>query len=304
MSRVHALGLALAASLTTLLAACGGSNAGPPDLAFVSTRDGDYALFGMTADGGSQERLTEERGDPSSPTGLFFQVEPAWSPDGSRIAFASKREGSFDVYSMAADGTEARRLTRSGDDEDDPSWSPDGRRIVFSGGNARDLLVMNADRGGGVRPLVTGDETDTQPAWSPDGRWIAFVRRQPGTSIRELWLTRADGTGLRQLTSLGATSLAPAWAPDSTRIAFSSNVRNVQFEIYVVRFDGGGFRRLTVSEEDTFEPAWSTDGTTIAYAEGGAIYSKASGADPFAEGRMLTDAANNDSSPEWRPTSD
>jgi Tol biopolymer transport system component len=254
----------------------------------------------MSADGGGQERLTEEVGDASSPSGLFFQVEPAWSPDGNRIAFASKREGSFDIYSMAADGTGTRRLTSTRDDEDDPSWSPDGRRIVFSGGASGDLVLMNTD-GTGTRPLVTGDTTDTQPAWSPNGRWIAFVRRTPGTPIRELWLVRPDGSGLRRLTSLQAMTLAPAWSPDSARIAFATNARNVQFDIYTVGVDGKAPRRLTVTAEDSFEPAWSPDGRTIAYTEGGAVHAKEAAADQHEASERLTDPATNDSSPEWRP---
>jgi Tol biopolymer transport system component len=299
VSSLRVLGVAVAASVTALLSACAGSNGGSPDLLLVSTRDGDYAIYGMSADGGNQERVTEEVGNPSSPSGLFFQVEPAWSPDGSRIAFASKREGSFDIYSMSADGRETQRLTREAVDESDPSWSPDGERLVFSRAPG-DLYLMNAD-GTNVRPLVTGEASDTQPAWSPDGRWIAFVRRTSGTSIRELWLVRPNGTGARRLTSLEAVSEAPAWSPDSTRIAFATDVRNVQYDIYSVGVDGEGQRRLTVTAEDSFEPAWAPDGATIAYTEGGAIHSKEVEADPYAEGKRLTDSATNDSSPDWRP---
>jgi TolB protein len=300
VSRLRALGLALAASVTTLLAACAGSEAGPPDLLLVSTRDGDYAIYAMSADGGSQERLTEAKGDPSSPRGLFFQTEPAWSPDGSRIAFSSKREGSFDVYVMEADGSETRRLTTTSADEGDPTWSPDGRRIVFARGTSGDLYVVNAD-GTEARPLVVGAASDTQPAWSPDGRWIAFARRLSGTTIRELWLARADGSGLRRLTSLEAVSEAPTWSPDGGRIAFASNVRDAQFDIYTVGADGKAQRRVTATPDDSFEPAWSPDGATIAYSEGGSIYSKEAAGDPFAEGERLTDSASNDSSPVWRP---
>jgi Tol biopolymer transport system component len=300
VTSLRVLGVAVAASVTALLSACAGSDAGSPDLLLVSTRDGDYAIYGMSADGGNQKRLTDARGDPSSPRGLFFQTEPAWSPDGSRIAFASKREGSFDIYSIAADGSDTRRLTTAAADESGPSWSSSGQQIVFSRGTAGDLYVMNAD-GTNVRPLVTGEASDTQPAWSPDGRWIAFVRRTSGTSIRELWLVRPNGTGARRLTSLEAVSEAPAWSPDSTRVAFATDVRNVQFDIYSVGVDGEGQRRLTVTADDSFEPAWAPDGATIAYTEGGAIHSKEVAADPYAEGKRLTDAATNDSSPDWRP---
>jgi TolB protein len=293
--------VAVAASVTTLLSGCGGSDGGSPELLLVSTRDGDYAIYGMNAGGGNQNRLTDEVGDPSTPRGLLFQVEPAWSPDGSAIAFSSKREGSFDIYTMDADGEGTRRLTTSREDESHPSWAPDGDRLVFSmGTRSGDLYLVNRD-GTGLRPLVVGRAHDREPAWSPDGRWIAFTRGTPGTSIRELWLVRPNGTGARRLTSLEAVSEAPAWSPDSKRVAFATDVRNVQFDIYSVGVDGRGQRRLTVTADDSFEPAWAPDGATIAYTEGGAIYSKEVAADPYAEGKRLTDSATNDSSPEWRP---
>ena len=122
------------ALLVALLAGCGGSTEARPDLAFVSTRDGDYAVFEMNADGAGQNRLTDaETSDEPSSEDVFFQVEPDWSPDGTHIAFASRRGGSFDLYTMAADGTGTERLTSTGDDDEfSPSWSPDGDRIAFA----------------------------------------------------------------------------------------------------------------------------------------------------------------------------
>jgi Tol biopolymer transport system component len=301
VTRLRVLGAAVAAGVTTLLAGCAGSDGGSPDLLLVSTRDGDYAIYGLSADGGNQERLTDEAGDPSTPQGLLFQIEPAWSPDGSAIAFSSKREGSFDIYTMDADGRGTRRLTTAREDETHPSWSPDGERIVFSRGTSSgDLYLMNRD-GTGVHGLVVAPGHDRAPTWSPEGDWIAFTRTAPGTSIRELWLVRPDGTGIRRLTSLGAVSDSPAWSPDSTRIAFATDVVDRQYDIYSVGVDGTGQQRLTVTENDSFEPAWSPDGDTIAFSESGSIYAKRASADPSAEAERLTDTEGNDSSPAWRP---
>jgi Tol biopolymer transport system component len=300
VSRVRVLGVAVAASVTALLSACAGSDAGPPDLLLVSSRDGDYAIYGMDAGGGSQKRLTGD-GDGVSVDDVFFQVEPAWSPDGQQIAFASKRRGTFDLYVVDADGSDTRTLTSTPDDDGHPTWSPDGTRLAFERGERGDIYVMEAD---GTRPRRVTDHPSQEihPSWSPDGRWIAFVRRTPETRISELWLMRPDGSRLHRLTSLQAGSLSPSWSPDSRRIAFSTNVDGgTRFDVYTVGVNGKGLRRLTRSADDAFEPAWSPDGTTIAYSEGGAIYSKDAAGDPYIEGERLTDTASNDSNPEWRP---
>jgi len=286
-----AIGTALA------LSGCAGSNDRSTDLLLVSTREGDYAIYGMNADGGNQERLTAAEGDPSSPQGLFFQIEPAWSPDGRQIAFVSKRRGSFDVYVMNADGTGTRRLTSTSGDEGHPTWSPDGKQIAFSRGAPSDVYVMNAD-GSGVRPIASGPADETQPAWSPDGRSIAYVSRTSGTQVRELWVMRADGSQPRRLTRLAATSSSPAWSPDGTRLAFSTNSGADQFDIYFLVVDGRDLEQVTTSPDDSFEPAWSPDGTTIAFSEGGSIVS----IEPEGDPRRLSASSGNDSSPAWNPS--
>jgi Tol biopolymer transport system component len=281
------------------VAACGGEGEPRPDLLLVSTRDGDYAIYAMNADGGRQARLTE--GEPSAPSSakeLFFQVDPAWSPNGQLIAFSSKRTGSFDIYVMNADGTGARRLTSTRDDETNPTWSPDGKRLAFDRG--RDIYGVNAN-GTGLHRITDDQAADTEPAWSPDGHWIAYVKgafETVGKDLREVWLTRPDGTDSHSLTTLRVSSYSPAWSPDSRRIAFASDRgKGGIYDIYTVRVDGKGLRRLTRTGPDAFEPAWSPDGKTIAFSRGGAIVS----IDPEGNEEELTDADNNDSSPVWNP---
>jgi Tol biopolymer transport system component len=288
---------AVVAVVGILLTGCGTEKTPRPDLAFVSTRDGSYAIFEMNADGSAQSRLTEADTDPTKPNGLFFQVEPAWSPDGTRIAFSSARAGSFDIYVMRADGTGTRRLTSTKEDDGHPTWSPDGDAIAFSRGTPGDIYVMNAD-GSDARALLGNPTGETEPAWSPDGAWIAYTQREPGSPVRELWIMRSDGTDSKRLTSLGASSLNPAWAPDSKRLAFTSNVVATLYDIYVLSVGQKNARRLTRVGPDTFEPAWSPDGTEIAFAQDGAIRTV-----EVATGDVedLTDSGNNDSSPAWNP---
>jgi Tol biopolymer transport system component len=287
---------AFGAAAALLLAGCGGNGEPRPDLIIVSTRDGDYAIYALNADGGRQKRLTEAVGDPKSAKGLFFQTDPTWSPDSRRIAFASKRSGSFDIYVMNADGTGTRPLTSSRVDDARPTWSPDGSRIAFERGTPAEIYVMNAD-GSDAHAVTRDPAADNQPAWSPDGRWIAFVRRVAGAEQRELWLMRPDGTGRRTLTSLNGASFSPAWSPDSSRIAFAANRGGQFFDIYIIGVDGKGLRRLTRTGHDAFEPAWSPDGRTIAFSRGGAIVM----IDLDGNEEEVTDRDNNDSSPAWNP---
>lgn len=290
--------LAAVAVVSSLLAAgCGGSGKTGDDIAFVSSRDGDYAIYVMAADGSGQRRLTDERGDPSTTAGVQFQTDPAWSPDGTRIAFASAREGSFDIYVMNADGTGTTRLTSTDENDQGPTWSPDGSRIAFTRtGTLAQVYVMNAD-GSGVRRMSEELAEESEPAWSPDGRSIAYSRRASGTDLLEIWVMGADGENRRQLTTIGAGAYGAAWAPDGSLLAFSANRGGTRFDLFTVGADGAGVRRVVAGPEDAFEPAFSPDGTTLAFSAGGAIQVL----DAAGEEVGLTDPATNDSSPAWRP---
>jgi TolB protein len=285
------------AVLTIVLAlvGCGGEETARPDIAFVSSRDGDYAIFTMAADGGGERRLTDPEGDATGQDDLFFQVDPAWSPDGTRLAFASGRSGSSDIYVMSSDGTGTTRLTSGEKNDTHPTWSSSGEIVAFA--RDGDIYVVNMD-GSGLRRIsdVTAEESD--PAWSPDGGWIAYVRRTPGTPVRNLWVMRPDGSERRALTRQNGRSFTPAWSPDSDRVAFTTNAEGDLYELYTVGIDGKGLRRVAPTTGDNFEPSWSPDGSEIAYQEAGAIFSIELGG---GEVRKLTDNENNDSSPAWNP---
>jgi Tol biopolymer transport system component len=295
--RARAFGAAtLTAGLALVASACGGgSGEARPDLLVVSTRDGDYAIYELNADGEGQRRLTSA-GSESEGEVLFFQIDPAWAPDATRIAFSSKRSGSFDLYTMRRDGRGSRRITSTTENDAHPTWSPDGRSIAFARSGPGRIYVVNPD-GTGARRLTDDTAEEADPSWSPNGAWIAYTRRTPGTSARELWIVRPNGSDRRRVTDLERAIFGPTWSPDSKRIAFAADVDAATYDIYSIDLRGEGIRRHTQAPADAFEPAWSPDGRTIAFSRGGAIET----VDLDGSLTTITDAENNDSSPAWNP---
>ena len=196
---------------------------------------------------------------------------PAWSPDGSKIAFGSDRGGNSGIYTMNADGSGATRLTTDPAVRGLPAWSPDGSKIAFV--RSGDIYTMNAD-GSGFTQLTSGPEGDSRPSWSPRGNEIAFERSywdpNTATSVTSIYLVDTDGTDVRQLVANHAGS--PDWSPDGRKIAFSNNYWGGIWVVDVVTgtaperltYDSPTAPEYVVAYDDT--PAWSPDGTRVVFS--------------------------------------
>jgi TolB protein len=263
-------------------------------IVFSSERDGNPEIYVMNADGSGQTRLTNNSA---------VDVDPAWSADGTKIAFTSTRDGApsdGEIYVMSADGSGQTRLTDLPGSNGEPAWSPDGTKIVFRSfrdGNS-EIYVMNAD-GTGVTNLTNNPADDAAPNWSPDGTKIVFYSDRDGDY--EIHVMNADGTGVTNLTNNPGIDINPNWSPDGTKIAFRSQ-RDGNLEIYVMNADGTGQTRLTSNAAQEDGPAWSPDGTKIAFSSdrdgNHEIY--VMNADGTGQTRV-TDRPGNDVSPDWQP---
>jgi Tol biopolymer transport system component len=218
--------------------------AGQPKITFAS-QGGTYDVLTINPDGSGATDLT-----PNTPGSS--EHDPAWSPDRSRIVFASDVTGVNYLYLVNADGTGLRQLTTGFGTDIQPAWSPDGTQIAFISRRADlwfQVHVMNAD-GTNIRALTGLVTIQQNPNWAPDSRRLAF---QCGSA---LCLINADGSGLQTWFSSSINSGKPDWSPDGRRIAFAFDGG-----IWLRNADGTAATRLI----DGFDPAWSPDGSQIVF---------------------------------------
>jgi TolB protein len=201
---------------------------------------GDRDIYQMDAAYGTPTPLTTSEQE---------DTYPAWSPDASRIAFASG--GRLTVMDVAS-RTIIMQLPDPAAMDSRPDWSPDGNRIVFT--SAGHLYVVQAD-GKGLNPIVNAPSGVSYPAWSSNTEDIIFDTCNQGDG--RIYRIHADGSSLESLISnSGVQYCYPSWSPDGSSIAFTSTI-NGQRDIYVTNLTTGTLTRLTTTAEDEAAPTWS-----------------------------------------------
>lgn len=208
-------------------------------------------------------------------------TEPAWSPDGQKIAYS----WNTGIYVMNADGSNAQLLADHTDGLSGPTWSADGQKLAFERTNGP-IYAVNVDGSNQIQ-LTTWAHQD--PAWSPDGQTIAFSN---GFGLR---LMDADGSNYRELTDpYWPGDVEPAWSPDGQKVAYASSFDG-SWQIYVVTAGGMYAGRITNTNDGNRNPAWSPDGARVAFSCGANICA----AD--ANGSSSTVLATGGSDPDWQP---
>lgn len=216
----------------------------PPDIRHI---------YLVNVSGAGARRLTADQASSDE--------DPAWSPDGNRIAFTSDRSGNPEIYVADADGSNVLRLTNNPAADYQPTWSPDGARIAFvseRSGNA-DLFAVDLDGTNPVR-LTTSASRDVNPAWSRDGR-IAFTSDRDGRA--EIYVINGDGAEARLTTSGGSQA---AWSPDGTRLAYTAPQCSFYgcYPLIVIEDSTSALPPRVIGPAE--HPTWSPDGSKIAYS--------------------------------------
>jgi Tol biopolymer transport system component len=247
-------------------------------IAFVSDRAGDLDIWTMNPDGSGAMNVTDAAGAPA------FNLEPDWSPDGTRIAFRSGSGATAEIYIVNADGTELTQLTDNPFKDYAPVWSPDGSTIAFASnrndpnfatcvglftGCNNDIFVMPATGGPPVQ-ITVDSGSDHFPQFSPDGESIAYVSDMGGTSA--IYTVDLDTVTTTKLTPDTLRAGPPDYSPDGTKIAFENNFypcttgnADCRTDVFVMNADGSSITQLTGKFRNNADPCWSPDGGTIVF---------------------------------------
>ncbi len=259
------------------------------EIAYESNRDGNWEIYLLDVQSGKTYNLTRDPAD---------DLTPAWSPDGSQIAFVSNRADGkhLELYIMDADGGDLRRVASSPGQYTDPFWTPDGQSLVLTHGYEQIYRLS----------VATDSEqwlgTGFLPRLSPDGSALLYYA--DGTSPVNSHIYRLN-LSTRQITDLtpGPThNWNGVWSPDGRKIMFVSS-RIGQIGLYIMNADGSDIQPILPGKND-LTPAWSPDGTQIVYASGvdGARQLYIVDADG-ADSHPITASAGENRSPAWRPRS-
>lgn len=267
--RAIILGLLMPAVLVgvSLVVAAGGESATTPSaddeaskMLVVGRGNGPQELdIFVQAPGESPVDITADAGSDHS---------PAWSPDKSRIAFASDRAepGNTDIYVMEADGTNVQRITTDPQLDTTPAWAPDGSAIAFSRTDDKgrsDLWVVDLVDSRETRLTVDGAAKDFA-SWAPDGSSILFARNDSGDC--DIVLIPAAGGAEVLLTSGPDFDWDPEWSPDGSSIIFLRD-RDLDGsgDLWVMDAKGENATVIAETKDDERLPTWSPDGTQVAY---------------------------------------
>lgn len=198
----------------------------------------------MNADGTGQQRLTD---NPATD----WLAAISW--DGTKVAFASDRGGTENIYIMNANGTGLTHLA-SGTDLRGCAFSKDGSKLAF----ASNLDLYAVPSAGGFAVLIASNPgTDQSPCYNPDGQKIAFARNTDGRL--QVWVANADGSNPQQLTDEADGCGWPSWSPDGSKLVFIA-YRDGKVNMYIMNPDGTNVVPLLWNTEIDEGNAWTSWG--------------------------------------------
>lgn len=190
-------------------------------------------------------------------------ISPAWSPNGSQLAYVSFESRKPVIYAHDVSSGKRRLLANFRGSNSAPAWSPDGRQIVatLSRDGGSQLYAIDAN-GGEPRRLTQSSSIDTEPAFSPDGRFIYFVSDRGGAP--QIYRMSASGGNVERVTFTGNYNISPAVSPDGRWLAYVSRIGGA-FKLQLMELASGTVTQITDTSADE-SPSFAPNSRLIVYA--------------------------------------
>lgn len=272
----------------------------PGKIGFASTRDGNYEVYSMNADGSNATNISN---NPKTDYGF------SWSFDSKKILFYTNRDGNDEIYVMNSNGSQQRNLTNHSANDRIPSYSTDNSKIAFISDRAHkdgDIFIMDAD-GKNVTQLTNNDSFEESPTFSNNSKKLLFTRElketKDGTTVTngEIFIIDLRTKKETRLTNKEGYDSGGVFSPDGKKIAFYGYDKTRKFyDIYLMNPDGSNLENLTNDELEDYSPSWSPDGNWLAFTRGNSqnydIWIMNIGTK---EMKRLTSESKRDESPFW-----
>ena len=244
-----------------ILALFGGQSLFGSHIYFVSDRTGNKEIWAMDPDGGNQRQITRYNS---------LSIQPAVSPDGSKMAFTSYLRTNPGIFVFSVDPVrDLRFYNQRASVNSSPSFTPDGKQIVYSSSAPNDrccrIFIANLD-GSGLQPVSTSGWIDTEPKVNPKtGAEIAFVSGRSGP--QQVYRMSMDGADVERLTPGEGEASNPSWHPGGQILAYAwtRGYATGNFNIFTMDVATRKYIQLTHSEGRNENPSWGPDGVHLAF---------------------------------------
>lgn len=225
-------------------------------LLLVAHHDGDLDIYLSNFRTEKILKLTDNNRD---------DIQPSWSPDRSKIAYASSEHGLYEIYTMNIDGSGKQRITTNQATDTSPQWSPDGKSLVYvSDRDGQEQIYRYSFNNHTESQLTEGQYSATNPRYSPDGQHIAF-QQQEGKKQR-LKVMQSDGSDARTVIDKVSVNLY-SWSPDSNQIAIAGRSQR-RTNLYLFDLRSSHLEQLTDTHFNDTDPTWLPDGKGLVFLSG------------------------------------
>ncbi len=221
---------------------------------------GKKEIYIMDFDGSNVKQVTRHHS---------IAFAPAWSPDGSRIAYSlfnrhADNVRNIDLFEFDFLSNTIRLLSNKKGINSGAAYAPNGKTLALTLSHGGNPEIFSLDlKTGATQQLTKSFGFDVDPSWSPSGDELTFVSSRAGVPM--VYSMKANGTQVTRLTYAGRYNATPSWSPQNKKIAFAGWI-DKSFDIFIMNPDGTHIERLTKSQGNNEDPFFSSDGNFIVFS--------------------------------------